>query len=263
VIDLHTHVLPGIDDGPPSVEGSLALARAAAAAGTTTLVATPHITWDLPNDGATVAEGIAALQPVLDDAGIPIRLRTGGELAVSKAIELSDDELRALRLGGGDWVLAECPLSSWATGFEKLLHSLQSRGHRVVLAHPERSPLLQRDIGLVRELVDAGMLGSITAGSMIGRFGGTVRKFTLELLEQDLVHNVASDTHDAQRRPPGGLDEAFASVEKELPGISERRQWMTIDVPTAVLDGGPIPPAPTEAPQRRRRGLFRRGGRSR
>lgn len=262
MIDLHTHVLPGIDDGPPSVEGSLELARAAAAAGTTTLVATPHITWDLPNTGATVAEGVSALQPRFDEAGIPIQIRTGGELAVSKAVELSDDELRALRLGGGDWILAECPLSSWATGFEKLLHALQSRGHRVVLAHPERSPLLQRDIGLVRELVDAGMLSSITAGSMSGRFGTTVRKFTLDLLEQDLVHNVASDTHDAQRRPPG-IGGAFASVERELPGISERQAWMTIDVPRAVLDGGPVPPAPTETPRRRRRGLFRRGGRSR
>jgi protein-tyrosine phosphatase len=263
VIDLHTHVLPGIDDGPPSVEGSLDLARAAAAAGTTTLVATPHITWDLPNTGATVAEGVAALQPVFDEAGIPIRIRTGGELAVSKAVELSDDELRALRLGGGDWILAECPLSSWATGFEKLLHALQSRGHRVVLAHPERSPLLQRDIDLVRQLVDAGMLSSITAGSMSGRFGNTVRRFTLDLLEQDLVHNVASDTHDALRRPPGGLDDAFASAERELPGISERREWMTVDVPRAVLDGGPVPEPPTETPRRKRRGLFRRGGRSR
>ena len=262
MIDLHTHVLPGIDDGPPSVEGSLELARAAAAAGTTTLVATPHITWDLPNTGATVAEGIAALQPQLDEAGIPIQIRVGGELAVSKAVELSDDDLRALRLGGGDWILAECPLSSWATGFEKLLHALQSRGHRVVLAHPERSPLLQRDIGLVRELVDAGMLSSITAGSMSGRFGNTVRRFTLELLEQDLVHNVASDTHDAQRRPPG-LGDAFESVEHELPGISERQEWMTVDVPRAVLDGGPVPPPPTDTPKRRRRGLFRRGGRSR
>ena len=96
MIDLHSHVLPGIDDGPATLEGSLELARAAAAAGTTTLVATPHITWDLPNTGETVADGVAALQPAFDEAEIPIRIRTGGELAVSKAVELPDDELRAI-----------------------------------------------------------------------------------------------------------------------------------------------------------------------
>lgn len=262
MIDLHTHVLPGIDDGPASVEGSLELARAAAAAGTTTIVATPHIAWDLPNTAQTVADGVAALQPVLDDAGIPIRLRTGGEVVITRAIDLDDAELTALRLGGGEWLLAECPLSTAVSGFENLLHQLQARGHRVVLAHPERAPALQRDPEILRRLVDAGMLSSITAGSLRGDFGSTVRRFTLDLLEHDLVHNVASDAHDARRRRPGIAD-AFAAAEEELPGLGERQEWMTVDVPRAVLDGGPVPPPPGKPPRRRKRGLFRRASRSR
>ena len=262
MIDLHTHVLPGIDDGPPSLEGSLALARAAAAAGTTTLVATPHITWDLPNDAEVVANGIAELQPALDEAGIPIRVRGGGEVVITRALDLPDEDLAALRLGGGEWLLAECPLSGSATGFELLLHQLQARGHRIVLAHPERAPSLQRDPSILRGLVDAGMLSSITAGSLRGDFGSTVQRFSFDLLEQDLVHNVASDAHDAQRRRPGMAD-AIEAAAVEMPGLLERADWLTYEVPRAVLEGGPIPPAPGRPPERRKRGLLRRASRSR
>jgi protein-tyrosine phosphatase len=264
VIDLHTHVLPGIDDGPATVEGSIELARAAVEGGVRTIVATPHVTWDLPaNDGPRIAAAVEALEAELERAGVEVRLRTGGELAISRAHEMGDDELRALRLGGGDWLLAECPLSSTATGFDNALHSIAARGHRIVLAHPERSPVMQRDPELLRRLVDGGMVTSITAGALLGRFGSTVKRFALWMLEEDLVHNVASDAHDARRRPPG-LTEALAAAEGELPGVAARAEWMTLSVPGAILDGGPIPKAPAPAPApSRRRGLFRRAARQR
>jgi len=257
VIDLHTHVLPGIDDGPPDLDGSRALAAAAVAAGTTTLLATPHVTWDLPeNTAARIAAGVGALR----DAGIDIDVRTGGEIAITKAVELDDDELRALRLGGGEWLLCECPLSSAAIGFDTLLFQLQTRGHRIVLAHPERSPAVQREPAVLERLIGAGMLSSITAGSLTGQFGRTVQAFTFELLEQGLVHNVASDAHDAVRRPPGMRDHILAAAE-ELLGLEDHLEWLTVDVPRAVVDGGPIPPRPGPPPQRRKRGLrlFGRG----
>lgn len=265
MIDLHTHVLPGIDDGPPTMEGSVDLARAAEAAGTTTLVATPHVTWDIPNDAAGVAAGVEATQRAIDEAGVGLRVRTGGELAISRAAELDDDELRGLRLGGGEWLLAECPLSPVAAGFDGILMHLQQRGHRILLAHPERCPALQRAPDKLAELVAAGMLTQITAGSLNGVFGQTVRRFTLELLEAGIVHAVASDAHDAVRRGPdmtGGL----RAGEEELPGLLDHARWLTVDVPAAILDGGPVPRPPGPPPQRRRRGLgalLSRGGRSR
>jgi len=264
VIDLHTHVLPGVDDGPATVEGSLELARLAAERGTTEIVATPHVSWDVPTSAATVAEGVAALQPRLDEEGIAIRLRTGGELAISRATELDDEELRGLRLGGGEWILAECPLSSAATGFDALLHHLQARGNRILLAHPERSPVLQRDPAKLRAFLDAGMLASITAGSLVGRFGSTVQRFTHDLVEEGLVHNVASDAHDARRRPPG-MAGPLREADADLPGLADRTEWMCVDVPRAILDGGPVPRPPGDAPRRRsrHRRLLRRGGRSR
>jgi protein-tyrosine phosphatase len=263
VIDLHSHVLPGVDDGAPTVEASLEMARAAVAAGTTELVATPHVTFDIPTSSQTVRDGVAALQPQLDAAGIELRLHTGGELGIARATDLDDAELAALRLGGGEWLLAECPLSSAsAAGFEQLLHHLQARGHRILLGHPERSPALQRDPERLRRLVDAGMLASITAGSLTGRFGGTVQRFTHDIVEAGLVHNVASDAHDAVRRPPG-MRAAIEEADADLPGLAGEADWLTVDVPAAILRGGPVPRRPGEPPRRRRRGLFRRAARGR
>lgn len=257
MIDLHTHVLPAIDDGPPDVAGSLDFARAAVAAGTTEMAATPHVSWDMPTRSSAVAAGVAALQPELDAAGIALRLHTGGELAVTRAAELDDDELAALRLGGGEWLLAECPLSVAATGFDQLLHHLQARGHRILLGHPERSPALHRSPDTLRRLVDAGMLCQITAGSLVGAFGSTVQRFTYEMVSEGLVHNVSSDAHSARRRPPG-MAAALEQADAELPGLLDQADWLCVDVPRAILGGGAVPPAPGPPPQkRRRRGLFR------
>jgi len=262
VIDLHAHVLPAVDDGPRAVEGSLALARAAVAAGTTELAATPHVTWELPTTSSAVRAGVRALQGELDAAGIPLRLHPGAELAVSKAVDLDDAELAALRLGGGEWLLVECPLRASAAGFERAALHLQTRGHRVVLAHPERSPVLQRDPAKLAALVAEGMLAQVTAGSLVGAFGGTVERFALDLVEAGLVHLVASDAHDAVRRPPGLLEELRAA-DAELPGLLDRAAWMTSEVPRAILAGGPVPRPPGPPPKRRRRGLLRAVGRRR
>ena len=263
MIDLHTHVLPGIDDGPPTVEGSIELARAAAAEGTTTLVATPHVSGAYPgNDAARIAAAVEALEAELERAGVEVSIRAGGEVAVTRAHELDPAELRALRLGAGGWLLAEAPLGGIAIGFDAALHTVAAAGgHRIVLAHPERSPLFHSDPELLGRLVANGMLTSVTASAFAGRFGSTVKRFALWMLEEDLVHNVASDAHDVRRRPPG-LREGLAAAEAELPGVAERAEWMTVSVPRAILDGGPIPEPPSPAP-RRKRGLFRRAARQR
>lgn len=257
MIDLHSHVLPGIDDGPGTVAGSVALARAAVERGTTELAATPHVTWDLSTTSEVVHRGVAALQRELDAAGVALRLRTGGELAVSRAVDLDDAELAALRLGGGEWLLSECPLRTSSTGFEHAVQHLHLRGHRILLAHPERSPILYRDPHKLETLVGQGMLVQITASSLTGAFGTTVQKYALDLLEADLVHVVASDAHDDRRRPPGLLEGLHAAA-ADFPALLDRAEWLTTEVPRAILDGGPVPRAPGPPPRRRRRGFLSR-----
>lgn len=260
VIDVHAHVLPGIDDGPSTTEDALELARAAVAAGTTEIVATPHVSWEHQNTARAIRAGVTTIQAELDAAGIPLRVRPGAEVALTRGIELDDEELRGLRLGDGEWLLAECPLALASPGFDRLLHRLQAQGHRILLAHPERSPELHRSPETLRRLVDAGMLTQITAGSLAGRFGSTVQRFTFDLVTEGLAHNVASDAHNARRRPPGMLAEIEAA-DAELPGLLDQAEWMCEQVPRAILDGGAIPPPPGPVPQRRRRRklLFRRG----
>ena len=253
MIDLHCHILPAVDDGPPTMKASLALARAHVAAGVRQVLATPHVTWDIPTTSEQVASGVATVNAKLRDEEIPLEVLTGGELALTKVPELDDGELRALALGGGPWLLVESPLTPSAAGFDTVLHHLQARGHRLVLAHPERCPAFQREPERLASLVHAGMLTSITAGALIGRFGSTVKRYAHELVRDGLVHNVASDAHDVHRRPPG------LRAELEEAGYGEHAGWWCEEVPGAILAGTQIPyPPPAPLPQKRkRRGLFK------
>jgi protein-tyrosine phosphatase len=257
VIDLHSHILPGIDDGPATLEGSLELARAAVAEGTRTILATPHINEDHGIDAARVAAGLEALRPELAAAEIPLEVLPGGEIAMWRLGDLDDAALRALALGGGPYLLIESPFSPAIGTFEPLVLDLLERGHRVLLAHPERCPAFQRDPERLERLVEAGVLVQITAGSMTGGFGTTVRRFTIGMVRNGVVHVVASDAHDAVKRAPG-LNAGFAALERELPGVGGLQPWMTEQVPRAILDGTPLPerpPLPKQAGFLRRLGL--------
>ncbi len=252
MIDLHCHVLPGLDDGPPTMKDSLALAAAAAAGGTRTIVATPHVSWDWPaNDGETIRAAVGAVNAALRTAGIAVEVLAGGEVALSRAADLTPTQLEALRIGGGAWLLVECPLTQDAAGLERGVASLAGQGHRILLAHPERCPAFQRDPGRLAALVADGALTSITATAFGGRFGRTVRRFAFELLARGLVHSVASDAHDAVRRPP-----ALAAA-LQAAGLGEQAEHLANSVPQAILRDEPIPePAP-------RPGRFGRRGRLR
>jgi protein-tyrosine phosphatase len=225
MIDLHCHILPGIDDGAATLDDTLGMARAAVASGTKTMVATPHVSWEWPdNDSGLIAAKVAEVNAALQAEGLDLEVRPGAEIAMSRASELDEDELRALRLGGGPWLLIECPLVSNAAGFDLALAELQTRGHQIVLAHPERCRAFQRDPEQLRVFLSQGMLSSITAGSLVGRFGRTVKTFSETLMRTGLVDNVASDAHDA--------------------GLGAQADWLSRGVPLAVLSGSRLPPRP-------------------
>ena len=243
MIDLHCHLLPGLDDGPASMPEALAMARFAAASGTTTIVATPHIDhrWgvrprDLPRRGAALADA-------LREAGIELELHTSGEIAIPRLADLSSSELDGLRLGHGRYLLLETPMSPADGDFDVLLLKVQERGEPIVLAHPERCPLFQREPQRLARCVEAGILCSITAGSLRGDFGERVRRFSLEILGAGLVHDLASDAHDHLSRTPS-LAGAVEQVEEELPGVSAQAEWHTSVAPAAILAGERPPPPP-------------------
>jgi len=252
VIDLHCHVLPGIDDGPETLADSLDLCRAAVAAGTQTVVATPHVSWDWPGvTSHVIAEGVERVNDALRAEGIDLEVRPGAEIAMTRAGDLSDEELSALRIGGGPYLLIECPYSPASAGFDAILHAISERGHRIVLAHPERCPAFLRDKARLADLVESGALTSLTAGAFVGRFGRDVDRFARTLLADGLVHDIASDGHGAgMRRPPS------IGPELEEAGLGDRADWHARAVPLAILDGTPLPPAPPPPAPQRKRGLL-------
>ncbi len=244
MIDLHSHVLPGLDDGPTEIEGSLALARAAASAGTRTLVATPHIRDDHPFPIEAIEERVGWVNAALTEAEVDLQVLAGAEVAISKVGELDDATLQRLCLGAGPYLLVESPYTKAPDLVERVLFDLQTRGFRPILAHPERSPSFLTDLERLRHLVESNVLCSITALSMVGAFGAAPQSFSIRLFAEGLVHNVASDAHDPHRRPPG-LRAGFERLDADLPGLAEQADWFTREAPKAIVAGQDLPAAPS------------------
>jgi protein-tyrosine phosphatase len=255
VIDVHSHLLPGIDDGAPDLDASLEMGRVAVAGGVDQIVATPHVSGTYRNDPLGLVERVAQVQAALDDAGIALQVKRGAEVSHAMVNELSEDALRACTLGDGNYLLLEPPLVGPVPFIDRMVYDLQTRGFQILLAHPERISAFQRNIGVVEKLVDQGCLSSITAGSVSGQFGGAVKRFTQELFARGLVHNLASDAHDSRYRSPAlrpMLDEAVAVI----PELEGWLGYLMVEVPRAILAGEAAPgTSPVIEPKR---GLFGR-----
>jgi protein-tyrosine phosphatase len=245
VIDLHCHVLHGIDDGPRELEGSLAICRASAELGVKTIVATPHVSWTYENESRNIAARVEFLNEQLRRAHIDLEILTGAEVSIFKAVEMTDEELHALCLGGGPWMLAEPPFTAGAAGLDKMISQLRARGHNLLIAHPERCPSYLLDRSQLEQLVGDGVLLSITAGSLAGRFGKDSKRFAEGLLRDGMVHNVASDAHDLQRRPPG------MSGELADAGYGALTSTLCDEIPRALIEGSTPPRPQAVAPPKR------------
>lgn len=252
MIDLHAHPLPGIDDGPPGIEQAIAMARAAAAAGTRKMAATPHIDYRWEINPAEVPGRVRELNQRLAAEGIQLEVVQGGEIAASRLADLQPPERDAVRLGGGPYLLVECPHVTVGSAFGMIIFEALTHGEQVMLAHPERSPEFADDLEGMERLVGAGALCSITAGSLSGRFGSAARRGAIDLLAAGLVHNVASDAHDAENRPPVLLA-GMQAADQDLPGIVDQAAWYTEDAPAAILAGEPLPERPDPPARRKRR----------
>lgn len=262
LVDLHAHVLPGVDDGPADLDAAVALCREIARGGVGTVVATSHVSAEFPNRAETLAPARARLEQALTDAGVPLRVLPGAEVALDQAALLDDDELTALRLGGGPYLLAEAPLSPAASDVETALVALQERGHRIVIAHPERSPAFQRSPDQLTRLVAGGALCAVTAAAVNGRFGRQAARTAREMLLDGLAHVATSDAHDLAGRSPGLVPD-LESASRRLVGLDALVPWLCRDVPEAILAGTALPAPPARVddagrPPEPRRGLLGR-----
>jgi protein-tyrosine phosphatase len=243
MIDLHAHILPGLDDGPATMDGSISLARAAVAAGTHAVVATPHVRSPTTAETCAIGGAVTAFNDRLIEEDIPLVVLPGAELGLVAGGEMADAALSRVTLGGGPYVLVESPRMSFAAPFERIILDLLRRQHGVVLAHPELCVTFQRQPEYLEALVAQGVLVQITARSLTAAYGRRVRRFALRLLGLGLVHVIASDAHDDVKRPPG-LRTAFREVRAALPSVADQWPWLTVGVPHAVLRGRPLPERP-------------------
>jgi protein-tyrosine phosphatase len=245
VIDLHSHVLPGIDDGVRTMADSLELLRAAQEDGIEKIAATPHVREDYPTSPREMELLHAEVCGAAREAAIGVEVLTGGELDLAFAAQLADAELRRFGLGGNpSLLLLEFPYLGWPLQLRDLVFDLQLRGFRIVLAHPERNADVQRDPERLRPFVENGVVVQLTAASMDGRLGGGPRATARRLLDGRLAHLVASDAHAPDLRSVG-LSEAAASA-----GGGALGRWLTDEVPAALVAGSELPDRP-EPPRRR------------
>lgn len=241
MIDLHIHLLPGIDDGAVDLDDSVAMCRAAAEAGCTALVATPHQRHFIWSN-----QDIPGLERLLDEvrerSGAKIDLHLGAEVRVDSelATELEAADASICSLAGSRYLLLEYPRDGSGPDPLDLIHDLTLAGWRPILAHPEFIPSFGDDPELCERLVAAGAMLQITAMSLTGEFGRRPRAVVRRLLDAELVHFLASDAHGVDHRPPG-LAEAAELVAEGWGEETARR--LVLDHPAAVLADRPLPPA--------------------
>ena len=248
MIDLHAHVLPGVDDGPPELRDSIALLEAAAADGTRTIAATPHLRHDFP---AVVPPALAERCEQVRQAtpeGLEIEVVSGAEVDLLWSHSAEPDELvLASYAQRGRDLLVETPYGVLPENFETMVSRLRVQGYRVLLAHPELNPSFQRDPGRLGRLVEQGTLIQLTAASLTRpERGSRARRLARRLVQDGLVHVLASDAHSAGPFRPPGLSAAVQAAAQLDP---RRAEWMVTEAPAAILAGEQL-----EAPRSGRAG---------
>ena len=254
MIDLHSHILHGLDDGARTLEESIEMARLAAADGIRVLAATPHSpasTASVHYSAHLVQEGAARLRAALSQAAIALEIITGTEITYVADIPGKLERGALLTYSGSRALLLEPPFSGLPSGLELLLFNLQIAGYRVILAHPERLPDVQSDPNRLIPLIEHGMLIQVTGQALSGGQGAHLRSVAETLLLHGMVHILASDAHGiSPRRQPllsPARDHAAALIG------AEAALTLVDTTPRAVLDGRQVHrPAPRAVGRRRR-----------
>lgn len=214
MIDLHCHILYGLDDGPKTIEESVELAKAAADQGIHTIVATPHHqNGRYINEKETILRGVAELNDMLRDKGINVTILPGQEIRLYGEVLEDYDAGRIATINETNkYILIEFPTNHVPRYTESLFYDLQLRGFIPVIAHPERNMEIIERPAILYDLINKGALAQLTAASITGDFGKKIKKFSMQLIEHNLVHMVVSDAHNTINRM-FKLREAYAEIQ--------------------------------------------------
>ena len=226
IIDIHAHILPGIDDGPETLEESLALARCYTRLGIGKVICTPHFipgtAWAAGRE--LVLEKIAAAQEYFRDNDVDLRLFAGMEIAFHKKLPERLENGQILPLAGSSRFLVEPSFNDSADTLLAMLETLVGRGYGIILAHPERIPAIQEMADAFAGFaIDNGVSVQLNSGSLLGRFGRYSQRAAMQFIARGCVQYLASDAHGADaRRPP---DETEWLELRRIIGVDRLRQW--------------------------------------
>lgn len=243
MIDLHCHILPGIDDGAPDLETSLAMARIAVAEGITVTACTPHMMPGVyDNTGPQVRENINALQAALDEAEIPLRLVTGADIHLQEGMGAHLKSGQLLSLNDSRYFLFEPPHHVAPPRLEDAVFNVMAAGYQPLITHPERLSWIETHYEVMKNLSHQGVWMQITCGSLTGRFGRRPKYWAERMVDEGLVHILATDAHNLRNRSPlmGEAREMVADRLGEQAAVD-----MVLTRPQAVLDNAAPDSMPT------------------
>lgn len=254
MIDIHSHILPEVDDGAKSLEESLEMCRLSAEDGIKVIVATPHA-----HDSVHTTHDPGFLQLKVDE--LNRHLRGSPKVVLGCELRFTHDLVRniltsktAPTIAGGPYALVEFPHAMVPPGSHRLLFELMNNQITPIIAHPERNQMMMNEPEVFYHMVEMGALGQVDSGSFTGQFGKRVRDAAQLMLENGLLHFIASDCHNTRNRLPG-LSTAVTEV-TEMVG-PEYARAMVDDNPAAVVEGRQIPARPqAELPRKRKRWIF-------
>lgn len=248
MIDIHCHILPGIDDGAGTLAESMAMARAAAGQGIRQIIATPHhLNGTYHNPGGDILGIVEYLNGKLQTEDIPVKVVPGQETRINGDIVdgLQSGDILPLNVTSG-YVFIELPTNDVPRYTSQLMFDMQIAGYKPIIVHPERNRAIRENPDKLYRLVKNGVLTQVTAASIVGKVGGKIQKFTNQLMEANLTHFIASDAHHVEKRG-FYMREAFDIINREF---GDAKVYELMENSEALLIGEPIY---MDAPERVRR----------
>jgi len=252
MIDLHCHLLPGLDDGAQSLEEALEMVKIAQRDGIRTIVATPHLfrSYFPHQDLGIIEEKRRELAQALSKENIPVEILAGAEVHIShNLIEEIKRNRNHLVLNQSSYMFVEFPADHVFSGTKKLFFELLSEGIIPIITHPERNSVFIRSPLLLYELIEMGSLAQANSGSFNGLYGRKIEESVFRLLEWNLIHFISSDGHNSRSRGPK-LSEAVQQAESIIG--KEKSRALVLDNPQAVLDDAELPYHPDPIDPRRK-----------
>ncbi|MEK3765069.1 tyrosine-protein phosphatase [Solibacillus sp. FSL K6-4121] len=221
MIDMHSHILFGVDDGPKALQETLDMMQKAVDEGITEIVATSHSFHPQYNvSHEKVMEQITIIQQQVNKQNIPLKIHAGHEVRLVENIITLLENKEILTLANSKYMLLELPSSTVPVFTKRIIIALQEKGITPIIAHPERNKAIAERPSKLEELVREGAMAQITAGSLAGHFGKSIQKLSLDLVKANLVHTYGSDVHNLSTRPflfEAGLD--YLEKKKQLDAV--------------------------------------------